>query len=111
MYDLPINPNAKDIITRSVVCHPSAFRDALVAQANMHADYEELSRNPLAKRGAAAQKNACLRAYDWLGRDDLPEGERAACIAGELNTMIIALNVACKLQCLPPHVRTAAAIA
>lgn len=101
---------AKDIIERSILMHPSLFREALIAQAETHDDYAKLTTDKRAAQGASASRAACLRAYDWIGRDDLSDGERAACIAAECGPMVIALNVACKLQCLPAHVRTAAAV-
>ncbi len=70
----------------------------------MHADYEQLTTNARAAQGANGSKLACLRAYDAVGEDDIEP------IMADCSTMVVALNVACKLQCLPPHVRTAAAI-
>jgi hypothetical protein len=111
MYTLPANPTARDILARSIECHNDAFRASLIEQAEMHDDWASTTINERARQGAVASFNACLRAYDFAGRDDLPVDERAACIAHEMGPMIIALNVACKLQDLPAHVRTQAAIA
>jgi len=110
IYALPEKPSAADIIERSIIAHPSLFRDALIAQANMHADYVELSHNERAKQGARASKNACLIAYDTVGDEDQTERERAESICANTGTAVISLNVACKLQCIPPHIRTAAAV-
>lgn len=109
IYSLPENPSAADIIERSIVAHPSLFRKALIKQAEQHADYVELSHNELGKRGARASKLACLVAYDTVGDEDQTARERAESICANTGTAVIALNVACKLQCLPPHIRTAAA--
>lgn len=109
MYPLPENPSALDIIERSVVTHPSLFREMLINQANNHADYEALSTNERAKQGARSSKLACLKVYDLVGDWELPSHECARLIVEETGPAVIALNVACKLQCLPPHVRTAAA--
>ena len=87
------------------------FRALLSAQANMHADYEHLCSIPRAAQGAGAQKNACLRAYDWIGRDDLSIGERAHCIAAETGTLVVALNAAAKMLGVAPAQRTAALVA
>lgn len=110
IYVLPENPSAADIIERSIIAHDSTFRDALIKQAEMHDDYSRLSTNPLGKRGAEASKRACLIAYDTAGDEDQTARERAESICMDTGTAVIALNVACKLQCIPPHIRTAAAI-
>jgi hypothetical protein len=95
---------AKEIIARSILLHPSLFRESLIKQAEMHDNYAQLSTDARARQGAEAQRNACLKAYDAVGRED------ADAIVSEIGPMVVALNVAAKLQCLPPHVRTAAAI-
>ena len=112
IYSLPENPSAVDIIERSIMAHPSLFRDALIAQAHTHADYEKIARDARAAQGAQASKNACLSVYNTIGEylDDKTARECAESICGKTGTAVIALNVACKLQCLPNHVRTAAAI-
>jgi hypothetical protein len=110
MYDLPTNPTARDIIARSIESHNGAFRAALIEQAEAHDSWASFTNNERGRQGAVASFNACLKAYDFAGRDDLPVVERAACIAHEMGPMIVALNVACKLQALPAHVRTQAAI-
>lgn len=109
MYNLPENPSAADIIERSIIAHPSLFRDMLIKQAEQHDDYSRLTGNLGAQRGAIASKNACLRAYDFIGEGDNARS-RAETLCTETGPAVIALNVACKLQCLPPHIRTAAAV-
>lgn len=104
IYALPETPSAEDIIKRSIVAHPSLFRKALISQAEQHDDYAKLSTNPRAVQGAKASFNACLRAYDAVGLEDV------SAIMADCGTMVIALNVACKLQCIPTHVRTRAAV-
>jgi len=105
MYDLPENPTARDIIQRSIVCHPSLFREMLIKQADMHDDYAKVTSDIRAKQGAIASMNACFFAYDAIDNDDVDA------IVSRCGPMVIALNVACKLQCIPNHIRTAAAIA
>jgi hypothetical protein len=105
------NMTAREILQKAIEFDALGFRAALITQANQHADYEELSRDARAAQGARASKNACLRAYDWIGRDDLPAGERAACIfADTCGVFVVALNAACKLLGIPAAQRTAAAI-
>lgn len=109
MYALPANPTARDIIARSIVCHPSLFSEALQNRENEDRRYAA-SRDGRTKRAAEASARAYQRAREFAERLDLYETERAACICAETGPAIVALNIACKLQCLPPHMRTAAAI-
>lgn len=110
IYDLPENPTAVQIIARSIIAHPSLFRESLIKQAEMHDDYSRLATNARTAQGAEASKNACLTTYDFVGDDELSNEERAAKICEKTGPAVIALNVACKLQCIPSHIRTAAAI-
>jgi tRNA threonylcarbamoyladenosine modification (KEOPS) complex Pcc1 subunit len=94
---------AIDIITRSIVMHPSLFREAL------HARYEQDVAHMEGKEGTVlkavrASASAALRGITAIDHGDA-EG-----LAGDMGAGIIALNVACKLQCIPPHVRTGAAL-
>ena len=109
IYALPENPSAADIIERSIIAHPETFRAALIAQAEMHDDYSRVTSNAMAARGATASKDACLKAYDYVG-DGSDARSRAETLCSETGPAVIALNVACKLQCLPAHIRTQAAI-
>lgn len=95
---------AKEIIARSILMHPTLYRESLIAQATIHDNYSRLTSNVLAMRSAESQRAACLRIYDSIAAEDVDS------IVANCGTMIIALNVACKLQCIPPHVRTAAAV-
>jgi hypothetical protein len=109
LYSLPEKPSAHDIIKRSIIAHPSLYRESLIKQAEMHDDYSKLSRDPRATQGAIAQKNACLKIYDFVGADLSPD-EAATEICRECGSMVVALNAAGKLQCLPRHLLTAAAV-
>lgn len=110
IYPLPANPSAADIIERSIVAHPDTLRAALIAQAEQHDDYSRITHNERAKQGAIASRKACLIAYDTVGDDDQLNRERAEAICANVGAAVIVLNIACKLQCLPPHMRTAAAV-
>lgn len=110
IYALSEKPSAIDIIERSIIAHPSLFVDSLRSQEIMHKGYSAQSTNRLAIQGAIASERACERAREFAGRHDLSERERACLIVAETGPAVIALNVACKLQCLPPHIRTAAAV-
>jgi hypothetical protein len=111
MYDLPTNPTARDILTRSIECDSGAFRAALIELAEAHDSWASFTNNERGRQGAVASFKACLSAYDIIGRDDMSTEDKALFITSDCGTMITALNVACKLQDLPAHVRTQAAIA
>jgi hypothetical protein len=85
--------------------HPSLFRGSLIAQAEMHDNYAALATDSRAVAGAESMRASCLRVYDAVG---------AGCIDGvmqNLGDMVVALNAAAKLQCLPPHIKTQAVTA
>lgn len=105
---------ANEIIRASIVAHPVEFRAALIKQAEMHDDYARTVSNPRARQGAMAQFHACLSAYDTIGLVPRLIGgydEAASMICAKCGTMVIALNVAGKLQGLPRATLTAAAVA
>lgn len=107
IYALPENASAVDIITRSIIAHPSLFREQLIRQAEIHDNYSLLTTNEQAAQGARSSRNACLNAYDTIGDcdDEISDRERAEAICLNLGAAVIALNIACKLQCLPSHIR------
>lgn len=113
IYELPAKPTARDIIARSIVAHPSLFRESLIAQARQHRDTMDIHRHAdrRAVEGMRSQRDACLAVESWLRRDDLTDQDKALAIVTDGVGAMIALNVACKLQCLPQHIRTQAAIA
>lgn len=103
MYDLPTAPSLIDIMFRSIICHPEILRSALIRRAELHDDYSALTTVPAAREAAIGMKRDCLRAYDLVGREDLPERERAARISAETGPLAVALNESARLQCLPRH--------
>jgi len=106
LAQLPAEPNAIDVIKRSILMHPSLFREALVSanrEDNRYAAivHETDKRTWNAVKGRAI---ASSRAAEYVADED------AEAFGGDMAAGIIALNIACKLQCLPPHIRTAAAV-
>ena len=91
---------ARDIIARSIETDRAGFRASLVTQAEMHDDYANVTSDRRAAQGAIASRNACLVAYDC----DIDD------ILSRCGPMVIALNVACKLQGISAAQRTAAAV-
>lgn len=107
MYPLETNPTAIQIIARSMTCHPTTFADMI--RNRMKEDYAySASREGMAKQAAKASGDAARIALGIV-----ESGDTADLFAGPafMGPGIIALNIACKLQCLPPHIRTAAAVA
>lgn len=94
---------ALDIIQRSMTCHPSLFREALerVRADDLAYGADKTGQIALAVK---AHANAAKRALS------MTESEDASVLLHDMGAGIIALNIACKLQCLPAHVRTASAL-
>lgn len=107
MYDIDLNTaDALAIIKRSVVLHPSLFADALLQRRVGDITYAGAlpSSHGTTYRSVMASANAAERAYAAV------KAENVDAFASDIAAGIIALNIACKLQCLPPHVRTSAAL-
>ena len=92
------------IISRSATMHPSLFIEALESRAYEDSRYAASRDNPRIKQSVMASFEATHRAIDAIKLDELEK------LVDDMGAGIIALGVACKLQCLPPHVRTQAAI-
>lgn len=103
----------KEVIEHVINTDASAFRAALIQQANSHADFIEMTRNQRAREGGQAQLNACLAAYDLIGKIDHPlfgeltAADSAQLIANEFASAIVAFNIACKLAGVDYPQRTA----
>jgi len=96
--------NAINIIDRSLAMHPSLLIEALQTRAYEDSKYAATKDNPRIKQSVVASYEATMRAIDYLDHNQIERFEE------DMGAGIIALNVACRLQCLPPHVRTQAAI-
>jgi len=98
------NMTAVDIIARSIAMHPTTFLEALQDRAWEDSAYAALRDNAAIKRAVMASFDAAIRACDMVRDED------SAGFADDMGAGIIALNTACKLQCLSPHIRTQAAV-
>lgn len=96
--------NAIEIIERSIAMHPSLFIEALETRAWEDSRYAASRENLAIKKSVLTSFEATHRAIDAI------KLESVNCLKSDMSAGIIALNVACKLQCLPAHVRTQAAI-
>lgn len=107
MYPIDFDTcTAIDIIKRSAVCHPTLFREALVASKDADFAYAknlDRAREAMVVKSVLARANATNDAISAIDIEDFDF------FASNLGAGIVTLNIACKLQVLPPHVRTAAA--
>lgn len=104
MYQIDLNTcSALDIIQRSVTCHPSLFREAIEARIAQDRAYAaDKTGKVLVAVNASRHAAECgLAAVDADDVDSLRH---------DMGAGIILLNIACRLQCVPPHVRTSAAV-
>lgn len=105
MYALPAEPTAIDIIKRSIDMHPSLFTEALKARQEEDALYAAGRVHEKTIYSAVrASVKAATNALSYV------DNENADAFEKDMAAGIIALNIACKLQCIPAHVRTAAAL-
>lgn len=108
MYAIDLNTcTAIDVIKRSIVCHPSLFAEALnarQAEDNHYAAIVHSENKPAVWNAIKASASAAQRACEYV------ESAEADPFESDMGAGIIALNIACKLQCLPAHVRTASAL-
>lgn len=106
MYPLDFDTcTAIDIIKRSAVCHPSLLREALVASKKADFDYAAtLNRQHEAAivRSVLARANATNDAISAIDLEDFDFFKT------NLGAGIVTLNIACKLQVIPAHIRSAA---
>lgn len=95
---------AIDLIKRSVLMHPTLFMDHLAMCLSNDLAYADKQPNSAIKRSVMASAKAYKAAIDAIEADEVES------LTGTMGAGIVALNVACKLQCIPPHVRAAAAL-
>lgn len=116
MYPLPANPTLADIIRRSIVCHPSLLAKALDAiagedrrfAASRAALHALTNVDAIINHAEQAETGARLTRGEHV---DTFDNESAADWAiAPLGVQIIVANAAAKLQCLPRHILTQAAI-
>ena len=101
-----------DVLTRSILMHPTFFAEACEAEAREDRRYVS-SRPDMAKRakgGAIARANA-LEFAAKAARERASAAVAAMEIVDRKTaSWIAAFNVACRLQCIPAHRRTALAV-
>ena len=97
--------SATGILQRSIDLHPSTFIERLQTRAYEDSRYAASRENPAVKKSVLASFEATMRAIRYI------ESGHAAPFVDDMGAGIIALNEACKLQCLPHYMRTETAVA
>lgn len=95
---------AIQIISDSLAMHPSLFIESLQTRAYEDSAYAATRDNAKIKQSVMASFEATMRAIDYLEHNQVDR------FRDDMGAGIIALNVACRLQCLPPHTRTQSAV-
>ena len=95
---------ARDVILRSLVCHPSCFADAITAQRSNHLHYARMTHDQLAKRSAEKQADACQTITRIVEETDAHSAADLMMASG-ITIAVIAFNVAANLTLCPPACR------
>jgi len=95
---------AIDIISRSMAMHPTLLLESLQDRMWQDSKYANTRESVAIKRAVMASFEATNRACDIV------KSESVEAFESDMSAGIIALNIACKLQCLPGHIRTQAAL-
>jgi hypothetical protein len=106
LIELPLEPTMADIIERSCKLHPSLLAETLRAQAKEDRAFGS-TRDAETQRSCAVHANHCEDAARTV---EAYNAERDNWRLVPLGVQIVAANVAAKLQCLPRHILTQAAI-
>lgn len=107
MIELPENPTLADICHRSAVLHSTLLAEALEIQAGEDTHFAANQANARTRSSILAHARHCqtgasaARTYD---------SSRDSWRLMPLGVQIVTANAAAKLQCLPRHVLTQAAI-
>ena len=102
---------ALDVLANSILMHPTLFAESCEASALEDRRYAA-ERRELFKRDRSPINRAESLEF---AADQARNSESAACAAIAImdrraTSWIAAFNIACKLQCIPAHVRTAFAV-
>ncbi len=111
MYPLEENPTLAQIIVRSVMCHPSLLAETLEGLAAEDRRFAA-TRPEISHTSILSHAKTCADAARGV-RGDLTAFDPSSAADWDLMPLgirIVAANVAAKLQCLPRHILTQAAI-
>jgi len=100
MYEIDLNTcTARDVIQRSITCHPSLFIEGIQSLADTHRRYAQIASSVDVAKIADGCRDACEIAARYVAECD------ADAICGELRYLVQAFTVAAKLQCIPASLR------
>lgn len=106
MYPINLTTcTARDVIQRSVTCHPSLFSEALRDLASVHGTYAGQTSDALAAQSARNLQRACQQAAHHIEHD--ADANAPELICDDFNMRIVAFTEACRLQCIPYSSRIA----
>lgn len=96
MYDIDFQTcSVRDVIARSVTCHPSLMIELLTRAGNSHVEASETVLDEDTRRTYNDMHTACTWAAKWVYTEDL----EALC--RDLEARGAAFLIACRLQCVP----------
>ena len=103
MYQLDLtNCTAVDVIQRSITCHPSLLRDALLSAL------AEDNKFAVARPHSREVRDAIESHAKAIRRDiSLVDAEDAQAFAEDLGAGIVAFEIAARFNLVPRHCRTA----
>ena len=111
MYPLEENPTLAQIIARSVICHPTLLAETLEGQAAEDRRFAA-TRPEISHKSILSHALACAEAAKGV-RGEWDTFDPASAVDWDLMPLgirIVAANAAARLQCLPRHIVTQAAI-
>lgn len=109
MYALPATPTPDAIIRRSLVCHPSMFAQLAHQAHKAHAEAAATMNHHQAQATAKRLARACADLHAWADDCECADQVTARIMGAGMDSWISALNIAARLQCLPPHLVSEAA--
>lgn len=102
MYEIDFNTcTARDVIARSMTCHPSLMRDELLNLSKQHEAWLHATTTASAgaKRGGRTLRDACAKSAAWVEYGDLDA------IMADFSARIASFEVASRLQLIPRATR------
>lgn len=106
-----VHDSVLDVLARSILVHPTLFAESCEMSAREDREYVAARPDMSAggRNGATARAAALEFAAKAARTHDSATAARVI-VERKNASWIAAFNVACKLQCIPSHVRTALAI-
>lgn len=101
MYPIDfLTATPREVIQRSITCHPSLYRDAMLEAVASHSSYAAISHDKTAAEIAARLGKECRFVAECIESENTD-----AIIRGGMDSWISALSIAFRLQCVPHSLR------